>query len=87
MFINRYLRYPVQIPNEQNMAPGEVDMRREQLKERGALYYTGMPLVVWFGIYRLYPVKDFINFLVVNYCIELFSQALPLTIITISTLT
>ena len=47
-------------------------MKRVELKEKGATFYVGLPLVLWFGIYRLYPVKDFMNFLVVVYCVELF---------------
>jgi hypothetical protein len=62
-----------------------VDVRRAQLRERGATFYIGLPLTLWFGIYRLYPSKDFMNFLVFNYSLELFLQALPLTLITLST--
>ena len=84
MFYSRYLRYQVEIPNEANMLPEVVDARRAKLRERGVAFYAGLPLIIWFGIYRMYPVKDFMNFLVFNYCIELFFQSLPLTLITLT---
>jgi len=67
------------------LTPVQADMKRMELKERGATFYVGLPLVLWFGIYRLYPVKDFMNFLVIFYCFELFLQSLPMTLIVLST--
>jgi hypothetical protein len=84
MFYNRYLRYQVEIPNEPNMLPEVVDARRVELREKGVAFYVSLPLILWFGIYRMYPVKDFMNFLVFNYCIELLFQSLPLTLITLT---
>jgi hypothetical protein len=84
MFYNRYLRYQVEIPNEPNMLPEVVDSRRVELREKGVAFYVSLPLILWFGIYRMYPVKDFMNFLVFNYCIELLFQSLPLTLITLT---
>jgi hypothetical protein len=36
----------------------------------------------WFGTYRIYPVKDFMNVLILNFVCELFLQTLPLTLLT-----
>ena len=74
----------MEIPNEPNMLPEVVDARRVELREKGVAFYVSLPLILWFGIYRMYSVKDFMNFLVFNYCIELFFQSLPLTLITLT---
>ena len=74
----------MEIPNEATMLPEVADARRAELREKGVAFYASLPLIIWFGVYRVYPVKDFMNFLVLNYCIELFFQSLPLTLITLT---
>lgn len=39
--------------------------------------------MLWFGTYRIYPVKDFMNLLIINFVGELLFQALPFSLLTL----
>jgi GR25 family glycosyltransferase involved in LPS biosynthesis len=39
--------------------------------------------MLWFGLYRIYPVKDFMNLLIINFVGELLLQALPISLLTL----
>ncbi len=51
------------------------------IKVNGMMFYTAQPAMLWFGLYRIYPVKDFMNLLIINYVGELFLQALPISLL------
>ena len=59
----------------------EVGTFERRLSLKGRVFYAAQPAMLWFGFYRLYPVIDFMNLLLVNYVAELFLQTLPLTLI------
>ena len=48
----------------------------------GVTFYLSQPAMLWFGSYRIYPVKDFMILLILNFVCELFTQTLPLTLLT-----
>jgi len=85
LFYKNFWKYQVQIPNEATSRPEIVDYRRSELKDQGITYYIGMPLMMWFGAYRMYSSKDYMRFLILQYCIELFFSGLPLALITVVT--
>lgn len=76
-----YFKHSVFIPDEANLRPEVVDARKAQLKDRGSTFYLSLPMMLWFGLYRFYPTKDFMNLLVTNFVVELLLQSLPLTLI------
>ena len=38
----------------------------------GVTFYLSQPAMLWFGSYRIYPVKDFMILLILNFVCELF---------------
>lgn len=53
------------------------------IKLTGMMFYVAQPAMLWFGLYRIYPVKDFMNLLIINYVGELFLQTLPISLLTL----
>jgi hypothetical protein len=53
------------------------------IKVSGMMFYVSQPAMLWFGLYRLYPCKDFMNLLVINFVGELLLQTLPLSLLTL----
>jgi hypothetical protein len=70
LYYRNFYKHPVIIPNEATMRPEFLDARKQELKERGSLFYLSLPLMQWLGLYRLYAVKDFKYLLTVNYIVE-----------------
>lgn len=65
--------------------PNGMSDRRKKLRRRGILVYCTLPIIQWFGFYRIYKVKDFTKFLIANYMVEVFFQSLPCILISAST--
>ena len=53
----------------------------KSIKMSGMMFYVAQPALSWFGTYRIYPVKDFMYTLILNFVCELFLQTLPLTLV------
>lgn len=47
----------------------------------GIVLYTTFPFMFWFGLYRVYVVKDFAMLIFINYCLEFFLQNIPLVFV------
>ncbi len=53
------------------------------IKVTGMMFYITQPAMLWFGLYRIYPIKDFMNLLIINFVGEFLLQTLPLSLLTL----
>jgi hypothetical protein len=65
------------------MSPEESSELERTIKVNGMMFYAAQPAMIWFGLYRIYPVRDFMNLLIINFVGELLLQALPISLLTL----
>jgi len=71
MLFRHYFKYQVQ---------AEIEARVRQLRRRGLALYWSLPFNLWFGSYRTFLVKDFIDLIMLNLLIEC-GQSVPTLVI------